>query len=169
MIGRPAASEYAPYFGRYIDLVPGDDLVGELRLGAGTAELLRSLDPEAGRRRYAPDKWMLAQSVQHVIDTERIFGVRALRIARGDETPLPGFDQDAFAEMAADRPLADLADEFEAVRAATFALFASLPPEAAARVGTSSGGPLSARAAGYVVAGHERHHDRITRERYLAA
>ncbi|MEM1116943.1 MAG: DinB family protein [Bacteroidota bacterium] len=168
MTGRPAASEYAPYFGRYIDLVPGDDLLGALRLGAGTAALLRSADPEAAAYAYAPGKWTLAQSLQHVIDTERIFGARALRIARGDTTPLPGFDQDAFAEDTPNRSLADLADEFEAVRASTLALFASLGPEAAARMGTSSGGPLSARAAGWIIAGHEWHHDVVTRERYLA-
>lgn len=167
MTGRPAASEYAPYYGRYVDLVEGDDLLGALRTGTGLPDLLRSIDPHRGGHRYAPGKWTLAQSVQHVIDTERIFGVRGLRIARGDETPLPGFDQDAFAEVTSYRPLTDLADEFEAVRASTLTLFASLGPEAAVRVGTSSGGPLSARAAGWIIAGHGRHHDRIVRERYL--
>lgn len=171
MIDRPGPAEYGAYFGRYIDLVPGGGLVDRLRVqGTDTVAMLRSLDPALGNHRYAPGKWTLAQSVQHVIDTERIFGVRALRIARGDGTPLPGFDQDPFVEAAGpDRPLPDLADEFERLRASTADLFASLTPEAASRVGTASGHPLSARAAGWIIAGHERHHDAIWRERYLAA
>lgn len=171
MTGRPGPDEYGPFYERYVALVPDGDLLDGLRAqGAATAALLRSLDPALGGHRYAPGKWTLAQSVQHVIDTERIFGARALRIARGDRTPLPGFDQDPFVEAAGpDRPLADLAAEFERLRASTVDLFASLAPEAADRVGTVSGHPMSARAAGWIIAGHERHHLAIWRGRYLAA
>ncbi len=166
MIGRPAAAEHLPYYGRYVEQVEGDDLMVALRRSP-LAALLREADPARATFAYAPGKWTLAGVGQHVIDTERIFAYRALRIARGDATPLPGFDQDAVAATAPQRPLADLADEVDAVRAATVALFASLPAEALTRVGTASGGPLSARAAGWIIAGHEQHHARIVRERYL--
>ena len=166
MIGRPAACERAPYFGRYIDQVEGDSLLDALRPSPLVA-LLRDADPALAGHAYAPGKWTLAGVAQHVTDTERIFAARALRVARGDRTPLPGFDHDVFAAAAPDRPLAALADELGAVRAATVALFESLTDEALRRVGTSSGGPLSARAAGWIVAGHERHHLAVVRERYL--
>lgn len=165
MTGRPTADESLPYFSRYIDLVDGDDLGVALRQ-PGVAALVRTLDPALAGHTYAPGKWTLAQSVQHVIDTERLFAGRALRIARGDQTPLPGFDQDAFAATTASRPLADLADELDRVRATTLDLFASLSPEALARIGTASGGPLSTRAAGWIIAGHDRHHVGVT-QRYL--
>lgn len=171
MTNRPDPSEYGVYYGRYIDRVPDGPLVETLRQQVGeTTALLRSLDPALGEHRYAPGKWTLAESVAHVIDTERIFGVRALRIARGDETPLPGYDQDAYV-AALDlfgRTLADLAGELERVRASTIDLFASLSETALARVGTASANPLSARAAGWIIAGHEQHHVALIQERYLA-
>lgn len=165
-MGRPGPAEYAPYYGRYVDLVEDGPLEAALR-APGLEALVRGLDPALGGHRYAPGKWTLSQSVQHVIDTERIFAARALRIARGDRTPLPGFDQDAFAETTADRDLEALADELAAVRASTVLLVTSLDAGALGRVGTASGGPLSARAAGWIIAGHDRHHQRIVRERYL--
>ena len=167
MTGRPEAGEHDPYFGRYVGLADGDDL-GEALRHPELAALVRSLDPALGAHRYAPGKWTLAGVVQHTIDTERIFAVRALRIARGDGTPLPGFDEVALGDvMPQDRPLAALADELERVRASTLDLFASLPEADLLRVGTVSGRALSARAAGWIIAGHERHHARIVRERYL--
>lgn len=168
---RPAPDEFAAYYGRYIDRVPDGDLVDTLRRqGPATAALLRGLAPALAGHRYAPGKWTLAQSVGHLIDTERIFGVRALRIARGDATAQPGFEQDAYAEaLPLARPLGDLADEFERLRATTVDLFASLSEPALARRGTASGHPLSARAAGWIIAGHELHHLTVLRDRYLTA
>jgi len=168
LTGRPAPEEHLPYFARYIEQVDGDRLLDALR-PRPLAEFLRGADPALAASAYAPGKWTLAAVGQHVIDTERIFSTRALRIARGDTTPLPGFEQDGFAASAPDRPLAALADELDAVRAATLALFASVPDDALLRIGTASGGPLSTRAAGWIIAGHERHHARIVRERYLTA
>lgn len=165
MIGRPGPGEFGAYYAPYLERVDGGDLLGALRPHA--PDLLRSADPALGGHRYAPGKWTLAQSAQHVVDTERVFAYRALRIARGDQTSLPGFDQDAYAEATGDRPLAALADELDRVRAATLDLFASLSPEAAVRMGTASGHPLSVRAAGWIIAGHERHHVALWRERYL--
>ena len=168
MTGRPTASEAAPTFQRYVDRVAGDDLEAALE----AAPLLDRLDGLAGLRpsltdhAYAPGKWTLGQSLQHVIDTERVFAARALRIARGDTAPLPGFDQDAFAATTSGRPLEALAGEFACVRASTVFLFRSFSADALGRVGTSSGGPLSARAAGWIIAGHERHHVALL-DRYL--
>ncbi|PAP77806.1 DinB family protein [Rubrivirga marina] len=167
MTHRPEPGEFAPYFGRYVDLAPEADLGYALR-PSRLAAFLRDLDPSLGARRYAPDKWTLAGVSQHVIDTERIFAARALRIARGDSTPLPGFDEVALgAAMPQDRPLAALADELDGVRASTVNLFASLSEADLLRLGTVSGHALSARAAGWILAGHERHHVRVIRERYL--
>lgn len=167
MTGRPEAGEHDPYFGRYVGLADGDDL-GEALRRPGLAALARALDPALGGHRYAPGKWTLAGVVQHAVDTERIFAARALRIARGDATPLPGFDEVALGDaMPQDRPLAALADEFDRVRASTLDLFASVPEADLLRVGTVSGRALSARAAGWIIAGHDQHHARVVRERYL--
>ncbi len=166
MTGRPEAGEHAAFYAGYVACAAGADL-GDALDAPGLAALARRLDPSLADRRYAPDKWTLAGVVQHVIDTERIFATRALRIARGDPTPLPGFDQGPYADAAPDRPLAVLADELDRLRASTLDLFASLPADALLRVGVASGHPLSARAAGWILVGHERHHLGIVRERYL--
>ena len=167
MSGRPDAGEYAPFYSAYVAAVPGDDVLDALRQPA-LAEIAGRLDPSLATHAYAPGKWTLAQVVQHVIDTERIFANRVLRIARGDRAPLPGFDQDPYAVAAAPRPLGPLGDELARLRASTVDLVGSLSDADLARVGTASGAALSARAAAWVVAGHERHHLAVVRERYLA-
>lgn len=167
MTGRPEAREHGRFYDRYVALVEGDDLLASLAAPA-TSALARAADPALAGHAYAPGKWTLAGVVQHVIDTERVFAYRALRIARGDGTPLPGFDQDVFATSAPDRPLAELADELDRVRATTIDLLAALPPDALARIGTASDQPLSARAAGWISAGHDLHHAAILRDRYLS-
>ena len=167
MTGRSEPGEHDPYFGQYIDLAAADDL-GDALGQRPLAALIRDADPALGVRRYAPGKWTLAGVAQHVLDTERIFAARALRIARGDDTPLPGFDEVALGDaMPQDRPLGALADELDRVRASTIDLFASLPEAVLLRVGMVSGYALSARAAGWIVAGHEAHHARVVRARYL--
>ena len=166
MTGRPEPNEYAPFYAGYVAAAPGDDLTDALR-ARGLAALAREAEPALASHAYAPGKWTLAQVVQHVIDTERIFSNRLLRIARGDRTPLPGFDQDPYVAAATPRPLAALADEFDRLRASTLDLVGSLTDADLARVGTASGHALSARAAGWIIAGHERHHLGIVRERYL--
>ena len=170
MTERPAPDEVAPYFQRYIALVPDGSLVNTLRQqGASTAAWARGLSPDRTDHAYAEGKWTLGQVLQHVLDTERIFATRALRIARGDDTPLPGFEQDDFVAAAGpSRPLAELAGEGERLRATTVDLMTSLDSDALRRIGTSSGGPLSARAAGWIIAGHELHHRQILRERYAS-
>lgn len=171
-IPRPATDEHAPYYARYVSRVPEGDVLALLeRQGREAAALLRALPEERGTFRYAADKWSVKDVVGHVADSERIFGYRALRIGRGDRTPLPGFEQDDFVRAANfdRRPLRELVAELEAVRAATLALFRGFDDEALGRRGTASGQEVTPRALVYIIAGHERHHLDILRERYLAA
>lgn len=171
MIPRPDASEHLPYYARYVDRVPEGDLLQTLRAQLQeTLALVRGLPEERGGHRYAPGKWSIRQVLSHVIDTERIFAYRALRIARGDATPLASFDENAYAAASnADaRTLADLAEELEHVRLGNLAMFRALDGEALARRGAASGGEVSVRALAWILAGHERHHVALLRERYLA-
>lgn len=171
MIPRPDASEHLPYYGKYVDRVPDGDLLQTLRAQLDeTLALVRGLPEERGGHRYAPGKWSIREVLSHVIDAERIFAYRALRIGRGDATPLASFDENAYAAASnADaRTLADLAEELAHVRLGNLALFRSLDDEALARRGTASGGDVSVRALAWIIAGHERHHVALLRERYLA-
>jgi len=168
---RPDVGEYAPYFAKYVDLVTGNELVHTLRAQIGdTLATLRAVSEGDSLMRYADGKWSLREVVGHMIDTERIFAYRVLRIARADETPLPGFDQDPYiaAGRFDERAWTSLLDEFEAVRRSNLFLFEGLDAEAWGRRGVSSGSPITARGLGFVIAGHELHHMRIVRERYLA-
>ncbi len=167
---RPAPEEYAPYFSRYIDLVPDGSVVETLRAQiAETRALLAGLSAGQAAYRYAPGKWSVKEVVGHLVDAERVFAYRALRFARNDATPLPGFDENAFAANAGfdARPLDDLLQELTAVRAATVALFAGLDEAALSREGTANDVRVSVRAVAWIIAGHELHHRAILRERYL--
>ena len=167
---RPAATEYAPYYEKYISLVPAGDVVEALRRqGADTLALLSSITEEKAGTRYEPGKWSIKELVGHIIDSERVFAYRALRFARGDSTPLAGFDQDPYVRAANfdARTLPDLADEFEQVRGATLHLFRHLDEAAWQRRGTANDNEMSVRALAYAVAGHEAHHIGLLRERYL--
>ena len=169
---RPEASEYAPYYGRYIAQAPEGDLLAVLeRQGADTQRLLADLPDSRGSFAYAPGKWTLKEVLGHIADAERVFAYRALRFARGDVTPLPGFDEQTWTPNsgAGSRTVADLAEELRAVRAASLALLRHLPAEAPQRRGIASGWEISVRALAWIIAGHERHHLTILRERYLAA
>jgi hypothetical protein len=168
---RPDASEYAPFYAGYIAGVPDGDLLDTLRTqGRETAALLAGIPAAKHDFAYAPGKWTLKEVIGHIGDAERIFSYRMLRIARGDATPLPGFDENAYvpASGAKDRTLADLAAELGIIRAATLALLEHLPPGAGVRRGTSNNKEISVRALAWITAGHERHHLKIVRERYLA-
>jgi uncharacterized damage-inducible protein DinB len=169
-ITRPRDDEYVPYYDRYISLVPDGDIVEILRTQiAETLSLLRSIPEERASHRYAPGKWSIKEVVGHVSDAERIFAYRALRIARADATPLPGFDENAYVPAGnfESRTLASMANELEAVRRASIAFFETLDVDAAARRGTANNAEVSARALAYIVAGHERHHVNILKDRYL--
>ncbi len=133
------------------------------------SELLQGTDASLAHRGYAPGKWTLAESLIHVADVERVFAYRLLRIARGDQTPLAGFDHDAWVPEsgASTREIADILTEIEAVRGATLPLVRSLSDTTATRIGNSNGNPVSARALVWMIAGHFDHHLEITRTRYL--
>jgi len=167
---RPGPHEFSAYSERYIALVPEGDLI-ELfrRQGEETERLIRSLTEAQGDRRYAPGKWSLREVFGHVADNERIMSARLLRIARGDKTPLPGYDQD---ELMAEFPfsgwsLGRLADDYAAVRRSTISLLQGLKEEAWTCIGTVGGHPQSARATACIILGHELHHLSVIRERYL--
>ena len=167
--GRPAGNEFAEYYGGYIGRVPDGDIVAILRnQSAETLTLLRGLSDTQAMFAYAPGKWNVKEVVGHLIDGERIFAYRALRIARGDSTPLAGFDENAYAKIGghAGRTITDLADEFENVRIATLDLLSHLDETAWLRQGTANGYPASTRALAWIIAGHELHHRSILRERY---
>ena len=171
MLQRPAADEHAPYYGTYVSLVPEGDVCDHMRAQLHeTIALLSGVNDAQAARAYGPGKWTLKEALLHVIDAERVFSYRMLRVARGDATPLPGFEQDDWVPEsgANSRSVASLLLEFSAVRAATLLLMESIEPAAWTRRGTASEKPVSARALAYICAGHERHHQRIFRERYLA-
>lgn len=171
-IAPPASGDYAAFYAGYVDRVRDSDVLRVLREQPGELRaLLAPVADTTARIRPAPEEWSINEVLGHVSDGERIFAYRALRIARGDATPLPGFDQDAFilpGKFNA-RPLASLLDEFEAAREATLRLVETLDEEMLSRVGTASNNPISARALVYIIAGHVAHHIESLRAVYLGA
>lgn len=168
-IKRPLEDEYPPAVQPYLDAVEGEDLFGTLEAQMRELESrVGSLGDERALFRYEPDKWSVKELLAHVTDSERIFAYRTLCIARGDETPLPGFDEKTYAaaSLADRRPLADIVREWRALRTASIALFESLDAEALDRRGVANARVVSARALGWVIAGHFAHHLRVLRERY---
>lgn len=169
---RPLAHEYDPYYHGYVARVPAGDIIEILRDQlADTSALLRSVPEAAAGFAYAPGKWSIKEVVGHLCDAERVFLHRALRFARGDTTPLAGFDENAWVpagEFGA-RPLGGLIDELAAVRGASLALLQGLPAAAWSRGGQANGVPVTVRALAVITAGHELHHRFILQERYLAA
>jgi uncharacterized damage-inducible protein DinB len=172
IIARPQPGEYAPYYDRYISLIEGEEILSTLdHQRKEMMLLLCSRDEEEGNFRYAPGKWSAKEVLGHVCDTERIFAYRALRIARADATPLEGFEQDDYVRNGAfaNLSLADLIEEFIAVRRATLSLLRNLDEAAWLRRGIANKSEVSVRALAYIIAGHEAHHRRILEEKYLAA
>jgi hypothetical protein len=170
-IPRPVAGDFAPFHGSYVQEVPEGDVLAFLeRQGAETIALLRGIGDERSRHRYASGKWSIREVTGHLCDAERVFAYRALSFARGDTTPLPGFDENAWgATTNADgRPMAELVAEFSAVRAATVTLYRGFSEKEMKRAGTASGHRVTVGALAYVIAGHERHHVKILKERYLS-
>lgn len=166
--GRPKREEAHEYFWRYIALVESDDVVGVLEERLAKSEaLIRQLPPD---HRYAEGKWTVREVVGHLIDTERIMAYRALRISRGDTTPLPGFDQDLMVNGAnfGAIPMEELLEEWHVVREASLLQLRHMTMEMWNRIGESSGSPASARALAYVIAGHELYHQQLFVERYQA-
>jgi uncharacterized damage-inducible protein DinB len=166
---RPEADEFAPYYGTYVGAVPDGDITRTLaQQGEAFLARLKHLSEEQAAFAYAPGKWTVKEVVCHVTDAERIFAYRALRIARGDATPLASFDENAYAAScgANDRPLETLLGEFAAVRAATLALLRWLPEAAWTRRGTASGKEISVRGLAWITAGHAIHHGTVLTDKY---
>jgi len=169
IISKPSASEYAPYYGKYVALVTEDDVLAALANQLGeTLKLLRSISEEKSAFRYAPDKWSIKQMIGHMCDGERIFAYRALCFARGETAALPGFEQDDYVAKADfdARTLHDLTDEFETIRRANINLFRHLNDEAWMRRGRASDNEITVRALAFIIVGHERYHVGILRARY---
>ncbi len=162
MFSRPEPGEYAPYYDTYFAQLPATgDLLPILRAQpAALHNLLAPVTDEAAGQPTAPGKWSIKEVLIHLIDCERVFAYRALAIARGEQQPLPGFDQDAYVAntQANARSLSDLLAEYTAQRTATVALLSNLPPDTDTRTGTASGHRTSVRALGWVIAAHEFHH-----------
>jgi hypothetical protein len=168
-ISRPRAGDHAPYYSRYVDLVPDGNVIELLeRQGKETNALLGRVDEQTSLFRYAPEKWSVREVVGHVADAERVFAYRAVTFARGDATALPGFDQDVWSRStnANDRSLAELASELAAIRASTLGLLRGFGPAEVARGGTASDNHVTVGALAYIMAGHELHHVKILREKY---
>lgn len=169
-MNRPEKNEYAPYYETYVSLVDETDVVAALRDQlTETQNLFAKISEEKAARAYAEGKWTIKELVGHLIDGEKIFAYRALRIARADETPMEGFEQDGYIENANfnDCRLADLTEEFFLLRRANLLFFKNLTDEMWTRRGTASGAAVSVRAIGYIMIGHVRHHVNILRTRYL--
>jgi uncharacterized damage-inducible protein DinB len=172
LIPKPRPGEYPPYASMYLDLLPDDGRLRQhLRDGLqGAIDLVSGLPEATLLHRYAPGKWTIKETLVHVVDDERIYAYRAMCFARGETTPLPGFEQDDYAAAsgANARGLDGILAEYAAVREATLTLFDGLDEAALTRTGVANGNRASVRALGWHIAGHELHHLNLIRDRYLA-
>jgi hypothetical protein len=167
---RPQSTEFAEYYGKYVERVPDGDIVAILRAQmAETSALLDRVSSDRVAYRYAPDKWTLHEVIGHVVDMEWVFTSRALCFARGLAEPMPGVEQNDFVEIAQfDRQSwPNLLAQWRGLREANTLLFESFDDADWTRTGIASGFTVSVRALAYIIAGHERHHMSIVRERYL--
>jgi uncharacterized damage-inducible protein DinB len=172
MIGRPEASEAAPYYSLYIDRITSDDIVAVLESQlAETVNFLPTVSEEKSLYRYATDKWSMRQLLNHVNDTERVFLFRAFWFARGFPDELPGYDQEVAAATANadDFSWASHIQDFRAVRETTLTFFRNLPDDAWSRSGIASGNRVTVRALAYILAGHVSHHTAVLKEKYLTS
>jgi hypothetical protein len=170
MLRRPDTSEYAPYFIPFVQLVPEGSLIDIYERQTESAlALLQAVDEERQLFRYAEGKWTLKEVLGHIIDSDRIFSYRILRVGRGDPTALPGFDENLFTAGSNynDRPWSDLLKEYEAVHRSTLCLYRGLANEAWTRQGTVSQVETTARALAYAGLGHELRHVETIRTKYL--
>jgi len=171
LVAKPQEGEYSPYTISYISLLPDDGLVltqMQTNLQAVIDEV-KNLPAAWLTTPFADGEWTVQEILVHIMDTERIFAHRALWIARGDATELPGFDQDKYVPFANanSRPLESILAEYETIRAATLSLFNSFDDAALTRIGVSNKNPLSVRAALYIIAGHELYHLKSIRDNYV--
>lgn len=170
MIQRPLQNEYPDYYLPYIELVPEGDLVQLLQENLKEVEnLFKGLSEEEALSRYAPGKWSVKEVLGHITDTERIMSYRLLRVSRGDQTPLAGFNETDYVQAAQTNslPMEAILEDFKTTRNATITLIQHTPKEAWANIGNANGMAITTRAIAYIIAGHQIHHCKIVRERYL--
>ncbi|MFT3796673.1 DinB family protein [Flavobacterium sp.] len=163
-------NEYASYYQNYITKAGEVDLIEELEISVHRLiHFVREIPMDKFDYRYAEGKWTIKDILQHLIDAERIFSYRALRFARKDQTPLASFEEDDYAREAngGRRSIQDLLTEVAVVRQSTLSLFKSFDAETLQRIGTASNNPMSVRALGFVIIGHQNHHQQVFEERYL--
>jgi len=171
-IARPEPGENAPYYDRYIGLVAGSDILKTLETQRRQMMLLLSgRNDNDGEFRYAAGKWSAKEVLGHVCDAERVFAYRALRIARGDQTPMEGFEQDDYVRNGpfARVPLEEVVEDYISVRRATVTLLRNLDEAAWVRRGVANKNEVSVRALAYIIAGHELHHRKILEDKYFSA
>ena len=169
MTSRPPDTEYAPFFARYVSLVPEADLLAVLEGQPAELARLSSIVPaDREKFRYAEGKWTIRELVGHIVDAERVFGYRAFCISRGEQAPLPAFEENEYIRNSQyDRqPLRELVSEFAALRETNLAFLRRLEDKEWERLGTSNKNPASVRALAFIMAGHVRHHFAVMRERY---
>lgn len=163
-------TEFAPFYSSYVAQVSDGDLLEELEISVhDLIRFVQNVPMDKYDYRYAEGKWTIKDILQHLMDSERVFAYRALRIARNDKTPLPGFDENEFADNAGgdDRSIRDLLTELALIRQSTIHLFKTFNEETLGRIGTASGFSVSVRALGVIIIGHQKHHQKVFEERYL--
>lgn len=164
-------TEFQKYIQRYLDLIPTENWLEEMKkTGKNTASLYSFLAEDQSNFAYAEEKWTLKELLQHLIDAERIFAYRALRFARKDKTDLPGWDEETYAKhyFSTERSLQSLIDEFETVRKSSSLFFENLNEIQLSETGVANGNEISVETIGKLIVGHTIHHLNIIEERYLS-
>lgn len=167
---RPSENEYASFYKTYIEKVPDGNIIAILtEQGKEARKFYQSIPEAIGNYSYQPDKWTIKEVLGHLCDTERIMAYRALAIARGEKTPLPGFNENEYTKNSNfnQRTVADISDEMLYIRASNIMLFSSFDDEILMRTGNANGNNVSVRALLYIISGHELHHLNVIKERYL--
>lgn len=164
-------TEYALFYANYMAQISDEyTLVEELEISLHRLiKFVQDLPMDKFDYRYAEEKWTIKDIIQHIIDAERIFTYRALRFARNDKTDLPGFEENIYAveANANKRSIMDLLTELSAVRHSTLLLFKTFTDEQLMLSGTANGNSMTVRAIGFVIIGHQNHHQKVFKERYL--
>ncbi|HUP59545.1 MAG TPA: DinB family protein [Thermoanaerobaculia bacterium] len=167
---KPASTDYGSWYAGYVSLVPEDDVLSAIeQQSSETQKLISSLDHARAAYRYAEGKWSVKEVIGHVTDAERVFGYRAMCIARGEKNSLPGFDENSYMKDSGfdDWRIGDLAEAYAMMRRANIVMFRNLPAEAWERRGLANQNEITVNAIAYIIVGHERHHVKVLRERYL--
>jgi uncharacterized damage-inducible protein DinB len=167
---RPAKTDYADYYQKYIDLIEGEDIIQVLvKLNHKASDVFNSFPQNKGDYSYAEGKWTVKEVTGHMMDTDRIFAYRALAIARGEKQPLPSFDQDEYVRNAKfnSRNLSDLTYEYRLVRESNIIMFRGFDQSVLSNRGIAAGNEVTVLALMWMIAGHQKHHLQILREKYL--